>query len=43
MALMSLRSLREVSGFAKMVLLAWSYKTMIYLLPREEVTGKSPV
>ena len=26
-----------------MALLSWSYKTMMYLLPREEVTGKLPV
>ena len=43
MARISLRLLREVSGFAKMVLLSWSYKTMRYFLPREEVTGKHPV
>ena len=40
---MSLRSLREVSGSAKIALLSWSYKTMRYLLPQEEVTGKRPV
>ena len=43
MARMSLRLLREVSGSARMALLSWSYKTMRYLLPREEVTGKRPV
>ena len=43
MALTSLRLLREVSGSAKMALMSWSYKTMRYLLPREEVTGKRPV
>ena len=43
MAQMSLRSLQEVSGSARMVLLSWLYKTMRYLLPREEVTGKRPV
>ena len=42
MALMSLRSLQEMSGSAKMALLSWSYKTMRYLLPREEVNGKRP-
>ena len=26
-----------------MVLLSWLYKTMSYLLPQEEVTGKHPV
>ena len=40
---MSLRSLQEVSGSARMALLSWSYKTMRYLLPRKEVTGKLPV
>ena len=35
--------LREVSGSARMALLSWSYKTMRYLLPREEVTIKCPV
>ena len=40
---MSSRLLQEVSGSARMALLAWSYKTMSYLLPREEVTGKRPV
>ena len=40
---MSSRLLREVSGSAKMALLSWSYNTMRYLLPREEVTGKHPV
>ena len=40
---MSLSSLREVSGSARIALLSWSYKTMIYLLPREEVTRKRPV
>ena len=40
MARISLRSLREVSGSARMVLLSWSYKTMSYLLPREEVMEK---
>ena len=40
---MSLRSLCAVSGTARMALLSWSYKTMRYLLPREEVTGKCPV
>ena len=40
---MSSRSLREVSGSARMALLSWSYKTMRYLLPQEEVTGKLPV
>ena len=43
MAWMSSRLLREVSGSAKMALLSWSYKTMRYLLPWEEVTGKRPV
>ena len=38
--LMCLRSLREASGSAKIALLSWSYKTIRYLLPREEVTGK---
>ena len=33
----------KVSGSAKMKLLLWSYRTMGYLLPREEVTGKRPV
>ena len=40
---MILRSLREVSGLAKMALLSWSYKNMIYFLSQEEVTGKLPV
>ena len=40
MALMSLRSLREASGSSKIALLLWSYKTMRYLLPRKEATGK---
>ena len=40
MARTSSRSLREASGSARMALLLWSYKTMRYLLPREEVTGK---
>ena len=40
---MSSRLLQEVSGSARMALLPWSYKTMRYLLPREEVTGKQPV
>ena len=40
MAQMSSRFLLEVSGAAKMALLLWSYKTMRYLLPREEVSGK---
>ena len=43
MALMSSRSLQDVSGSTKMELLSWSYNTMRYLLPREEVTGKRPV
>ena len=43
MALMSSHSIRQVSGSAKILLLSWSYKTMRYLLPREEVTGKRPV
>ena len=43
MARISSRSLREVSGSARMELLAWSYKTMRYFLPWEEVTGKRPV
>ena len=43
MALMISLSLQEASGSAKMALLSWSYKTMRYLLPREEVTGKRPV
>ena len=37
---MTSRLLREVSGSARMALLSWSYKTMRYLIPREEVTGK---
>ena len=37
---MSLYLLREVSGSARMELLLWSYKTMSYLLPQEEVTEK---
>ena len=40
---MTSRLLREVSGSANMALLSWSYKTMRYLLLREEVTGKRPV
>ena len=32
-----------MSGSASMALLSWSYKTMRYFLPREEVTGKRPV
>ena len=40
---MTLCSLREVSGSSKMALLYWSHKTMRYLLPQEEVTGKRPV
>ena len=32
-----------MNGSANMTLLPWSYKTMRYLLPREEVTGKRPV
>ena len=40
---MSLRFLQEVSGSARMTLLSWSYKTIRYLLPREETTEKSPV
>ena len=43
MAHMSSRLLREVIGSASMELLSWSYKTMRYLLPREDVTGKRPV
>ena len=43
MARMSSRLLREASGSAKMALMSWSYKTMRYLLTREEVTGKRPV
>ena len=43
MALMSSIFLHEVSSSPKMVLLSWSYKTIIYLLTREEVTGKRPV
>ena len=43
MARMSLCLLQKVSGSASMALLPWSYKTMRYLLPREEVTGKRPV
>ena len=43
MARISSCSLREVSGSVRMALLSWSYKTMRYLLPREEVTGKRPV
>ena len=43
MAQMSLRLLREASGSARMALLSWSYKTMRYLLPREEVIGKRTV
>ena len=35
--------LREVSGSAKMDLMLWSYKTMRYLLIREDVMGKRPV
>ena len=35
--------LQELSGSAKMALLLWSYKTMRYLLPQEEVTRKRPV
>ena len=42
-ARMSSCSLQEVSGFAKMELLSWSYKTTRYFIPREEVTGKRPV
>ena len=41
MARMSSRSLGEVSGYARMVLLSWL--SMRYLLPREEVTVKRPV
>ena len=40
---MSSRFLREVSGLVRMALLAWSYKTMRYLLSREDVTGNRPV
>ena len=40
---MSSRLLREVSGSARMAFLSWSYKTMSYLLPREDVTEKHPV
>ena len=43
MARMSSRSLREVSGSERMELLSWSYKTMRYSLPRDDVTGKRPV
>ena len=43
MDLMSLSSLREVSGSANNSLHSCSYKTMRYLLPQEEVTGKRPV
>ena len=43
MARMISRSLQEVSGSARMALLSWSYKTMRYLLLREELTGKRPV
>ena len=42
-ARMSSHLLREVSGSDRMALLSCSYKTMRYLLPREEVTGKRPV
>ena len=40
---MSSRLRREVSGSTRMALLLWSYKTMNYLLLREEVTVKRPV
>ena len=40
---MSSRLLQEVSGSAKMALLSWLYKTMRYLRPQEDVTGKHPV
>ena len=43
MDLISSRLLREVSGSANMALLLWSYNTMRYFLPWEEVTGKRPV
>ena len=43
MARMSSRLLREVSGSVRIAFLSWSYKTMRYLLPQEEVTGKRPV
>ena len=35
--------MQEVSGSARMAMLLWLYKTMRYLLPQEEVTGKRPV
>ena len=40
---MSSASLLDLRGSAKMALLSKSNKTMIYLLPRLEVTGKRPV
>ena len=43
MAQMSSYLLQEVSGSARMALLLWSFKTMRYLIPREEVTVKRPV
>ena len=43
MAEMSSCFLQEVSGSVRMALLSWSYKSMRYLLPREEVTVKRPV